>query len=179
MSRIGKQPISIPEKTKVRLESGNLTVQGKNGLLSLAIHPDVEIEIEENQIKIRNDGTDKKKNALGGMVRSLVQNMVTGVSHGFERVLEINGVGYRAEAKGRSILLNLGYSHPINFELPKGVEASVEKNTIIKLTGIDKQLIGQTAAQIRELRPPEPYKGKGIKYKEEFVQRKAGKTGTK
>ncbi len=179
MSRIGKKPISVPEKTKVTIEDGNITVQGKNGSLSLAIHPDVEVKIEENQIIIEQNSRDRKKDALQGMVRSLVQNMVTGVSQGFERILEINGIGYRAESKGSTILLNLGYSHPINFQLPDGIAASVEKNNIIKLTGIDKHLIGQTAARIRQLRPPEPYKGKGIKYQEEFIQRKAGKTGTK
>jgi large subunit ribosomal protein L6 len=179
MSRIGKKPISVPEKTEVTIADGNITVQGKNGSLSLAIHPDVEIEIEDNLIKILQNSRDRKKDALQGMVRSLVQNMVTGVSQGFERILEINGIGYRAESKGNTLLLNLGYSHPINFQLPDGIAASVEKNNIIKLTGIDKHLIGQTAARIRQLRPPEPYKGKGIKYQEEFIQRKAGKTGTK
>jgi large subunit ribosomal protein L6 len=113
------------------------------------------------------------------MTRSLLSNMVTGVSNGFERVLEINGIGYRAEVKGKTIVFNLGYSHPIDFPLPEGVTAQVEKNNVVKINGIDKQLIGQTAARIRQLRPPEPYKGKGIKYAEEHIMRKAGKTGTK
>jgi large subunit ribosomal protein L6 len=113
------------------------------------------------------------------MTRSLLNNMVMGVSQGFERVLEINGIGYRAEVKGKSIVFNLGYSHPIDFPLPEGVSAQVEKNNVVKINGIDKQLIGQTAARIRQLRPPEPYKGKGIKYAEEHIIRKAGKTGTK
>lgn len=179
MSRIGKKPITVPENTKVLLKDENITVQGKNGTLSLAIHPDVEIKCADNQINVILKTQDRKKDAVQGMVRSLLQNMVTGVSRGFERVLEINGIGYRAESKGNFILFNLGYSHPINFELPEGITASVEKNNVVKLSGIDKHLIGQTAARIRQLRPPEPYKGKGIKYQEEFIQRKAGKTGTK
>jgi large subunit ribosomal protein L6 len=122
---------------------------------------------------------DRISRALQGLTRSLVANMLTGVSKGFDRVLEINGIGYRAELKGKSILFNLGYSHPINFALPEGISADIEKNNVVKLSGIDKELLGRTAASIRQLRPPEPYKGKGIKYAEEYVQRKAGKTGTK
>jgi large subunit ribosomal protein L6 len=121
---------------------------------------------------------DRKTVAFQGLARALVANMVTGVSHGFERILEINGIGYRAEVKGKSLILNLGYSHPVDFSLPDGITAQVEKN-VIKLNGIDKELLGHTAAAIRKLRPPEPFKGKGIKYAEEHIQRKAGKTGTK
>lgn len=179
MSRIGKKPIAIPEKIKIEYQTGMITVQGKNGTLKQAIHPAVDLQVEKNQIVVVLKITDRKSQAIQGMVRSLIQNMVTGVSQGFERALEINGIGYRAEAKGQSLIFNLGYSHPINFELPKGVAATVEKNNVVKLSGIDKQLVGQTAARIRELRPPEPYKGKGIKYAEEYIQRKAGKTGTK
>lgn len=179
MSRIGKKPIDIPEKTKIEYKSGTITVQGKNGKLEQSVHPAVDLQIEENQVAVVLKTQDRKSQAIQGMVRSLIQNMVTGVSQGFERVLEINGIGYRAEAKGQSLIFNLGYSHPVNFELPKGVAATVEKNNVVKLSGIDKQLVGQTAARIRELRPPEPYKGKGIKYAEEYIQRKAGKTGTK
>jgi len=179
MSRIGKKPIAIPEKIKIEYQTGMITVQGQNGILKQAIHPAVDLQIEEKQIAVVLKATDRKSQAIQGMVRSLIQNMVTGVSQGFERALEINGIGYRAEAKGQSLIFNLGYSHPINFELPKGVAATVERNNSIKLSGIDKQLVGQTAARIRELRPPEPYKGKGIKYAEEYIQRKAGKTGTK
>ena len=179
MSRVGKKPIPIPEKTKLTLADRILTVQGKNGTLTLSIHPDVILEIGKEEVTVAPVKEDRKTRALQGMTRSLVNNMVTGVSQGFERVLEINGIGYRAEAKGNSIVFSLGYSHPINFPLPEGVNATVEKNNIVKLTGIDKQLLGQTAAQIRQLRPPEPYKGKGVKYAEEYIQRKAGKTGTK
>jgi large subunit ribosomal protein L6 len=179
MSRIGKKPIAIPEKTKIDYKDRTITVQGKTGTLKQTVHPAVDLQIEDSQITVVLINTDRKSQAIQGMVRSLVQNMVTGVSQGFERALEINGIGYRAEAKGQSLIFNLGYSHPINFELPKGVTAAVEKNNLVKLSGIDKQLVGQTAARIRELRPPEPYKGKGIKYAEEYIQRKAGKTGTK
>lgn len=179
MSRVGKKPIQIPEKTTVSFKERTITVQGKNGSLSLDVHPDVDLKVDKDRIDVTLIIDNRKTRALQGMTRSLVDSMVTGVSRGFERVLEINGIGYRAEAKGKSILFNLGYSHPIDFPLPAGITASVEKNNVIKLAGIDKHLLGQTAARIRQLRPPEPYKGKGIKYAEEHIQRKAGKTGTK
>lgn len=179
MSRIGKKPITIPDKLKVDYKDRVVTVQGKNGSLSQSVHPAVDLQIDKESIEVKAINEDRKSQAFQGMVRSLIQNMVTGVNQGFERILEINGIGYRAEAKGQSLVLNLGFSHPINFELPKGISATVEKNNVIKLNGIDKHLLGQTAARIRQLRPPEPYKGKGIKYAEEHIQRKAGKTGTK
>ncbi len=179
MSRVGKKPISIPEKTKVSYKDRVVTVQGKNGTLTQEIHPAVDVKIENDVINVILNDESRKTVALQGMTRSLLNNMVTGVTTGFERVLEINGIGYRAELKGKSILFNLGYSHPIDFPLPEGVSAQVDKNNVVKINGIDKQLIGQTAAQIRALRPPEPYKGKGIKYAEEHIIRKAGKTGTK
>ena len=179
MSRIGKKPITIPDKLKVDYKDRVITVHGKNGSLSQSVHPAVDLQIEKETIEVKLIAEDRKSQAYQGMVRSLIQNMVTGVAQGFERILEINGIGYRVEAKGQSLLLNLGFSHPINFELPEGISATVEKNNVIKLNGIDKHLIGQTAARIRQLRPPEPYKGKGIKYAEEHIMRKAGKTGTK
>lgn len=179
MSRIGKKPITIPDKLKVDYKDRVITVQGKNGSLSQSVHPAVDLQIEKETIEVKSIAEDRKSQAYQGMVRSLIQNMVTGVSQGFERILEINGIGYRVEAKGQSLLLNLGFSHPINFELPEGISATVEKNNVVKLNGIDKHLLGQTAARIRQLRPPEPYKGKGIKYAEEHIMRKAGKTGTK
>ncbi len=179
MSRIGKKPISIPDKTKVTFKDGVVTVQGKNGSLTQTVHADVDLKIEDNVINVVASKQGRKTVALQGMTRSILGSMVIGVSQGFERVLEINGIGYRAEAKGRSIVFNLGYSHPIDFELPEGISATVEKNNVVKLAGIDKHLLGQTAARIRQLRPPEPYKGKGIKYAEEHIIRKAGKTGTK
>ena len=179
MSRVGKKPISIPDKTKVSYKDRVVTVQGKNGTLTQEIHPAVDVKIENDVINVVLNDQSRKTVALQGMTRSLLNNMVAGVTSGFERVLEINGIGYRAEVKGKSIVFNLGYSHPIDFPLPEGVSAQVDKNNVVKINGIDKQLIGQTAARIRQLRPPEPYKGKGIKYAEEHIIRKAGKTGTK
>lgn len=179
MSRVGKKPIPIPEKTKITLNENVITVQGSKGTLKRELHSGVTLDVSDTQIAVTVPSQDRTSRALQGLTRSLVANMVTGVSSGFERILEINGIGYRAEAKGKSILFNLGYSHPIDFPLPDGISASVDKNTVVKLSGIDKELLGMTAASIRQLRPPEPYKGKGIKYAEEHIQRKAGKTGTK
>lgn len=179
MSRVGKKPIPIPEKTKVTLEGNTITVQGNKGILSREVHLGVKLEVSDSQIEVKIPSEDRISRALQGLTRSLVSNMVTGVSTGFERVLEINGIGYRAEVKGKRILFNLGYSHPIDFPVPEGISVTIDKNTIVKLSGIDKELLGLTAASIRQLRPPEPYKGKGIKYSEEHIQRKAGKTGTK
>ena len=179
MSRVGKKPIVIPETVKVTYKSGELSVQGQKGKLSRSIHPAVTIKIEDGELSVEPLKYDKSSQALQGLTRSLVMNMVTGVDSGFARVLEINGIGYRAEVKGRNLILMLGFSHPVNFSLPDGVSASVERNNIIKLEGIDKEALGQTAASIRRLRPPEPYKGKGIKFAEEYIRRKAGKTGTK
>ena len=179
MSRVGKKPITIPEKVNVSLKDRLVTVKGSKGTLSRTIHADVDLEVEDNAIQVVIQHEDRKSRALQGLTRSLVNNMVTGVSSGFERILEINGIGYRAEVKGQALVLNLGFSNPVNFQLPDGVSASVDRNTVIKLTAIDKEKLGQTAASIRKLRPPEPYKGKGIKYAEERIIRKAGKTGTK
>lgn len=179
MSRVGNKPISVPEKTKLDYKERVLTVQGAKGTLSRSIHPAVELQIEADSVRVTPLKNDKSSRALQGLTRSLVNNMVTGVNSGFERVLQISGIGYRAEMKGNAIVLNLGYSHPVNFELPDGISATVDRNNVIKLTGIDKEKLGQTAATIRQLRPPEPYKGKGIKFAEEYIRRKAGKTGTK
>jgi large subunit ribosomal protein L6 len=179
MSRVGKKIITIPEKTSTNYKERVLVVKGEKGTLTRTIHPAVDLKIENNTIAVTIDREDRKTRSLQGLTRSLVANMVDGVSKGFERTLEIHGIGYRAEMKGSSIVLNLGYSHPIDFPLPKGISATVDKNNVIKLSGIDKERVGQTAASIRKLRTPEPYKGKGVKYAEEYVQRKAGKTGTK
>lgn len=179
MSRVGKKIINIPEKTTIDYKNHELVVKGQKGTLARTIHPAVDLSIQDNTIAVTIDQQDRKTRALQGLTRSLVANMVTGVSKGFERVLEIHGIGYRAELKGKSIILNLGYSHPIDFPLPDGIDATVDKNNVIKLSGIDKEKLGHTAASIRKLRTPEPYKGKGVKYAEEYIQRKAGKTGTK
>jgi len=179
MSRVGKKPIPVPDKAKISYKDKVLTVQGDKGSLTREIHQAIDLEIADNIIHVTMLNENRENRALQGLTRSLVANMVTGVSTGFERVLEINGIGYRAELKGKSIVFNLGFSNPITFKLPDGVSATSEKNNIVKLFAIDKELLGRTAASIRQLRPPEPYKGKGIKYAEEYVQRKAGKTGTK
>jgi large subunit ribosomal protein L6 len=178
MSRVGKKPIPIPGKATVTYKDRILTVKGDKGTLTREIHSAVELQIENKILTVLPLKEDRQSLAFQGMTRSLVANMVTGVTEGFERVLEIHGIGYRAEMKGKQIVLNLGYSHPIEFDLPVGVSATVDKNNVIKLSGINKEEVGQTAASIRRLRPPEPYKGKGVKYAEERIQKKAGKTGT-
>jgi len=179
MSRVGKKPIPIPDNTKILYKDKLITVQGDKGSLTRTLHPAVELQIEDRVVSVIIAQNDRRTRALQGLTRSLVANMITGVSKGFERVLEINGIGYRAEVSGKIIVLNLGYSHPINFDIPEGISVSVDKNNVMKLTGIDKEKLGHMAAAIRRLRPPEPYKGKGVKYAEERIQRKAGKTGTK
>ncbi len=179
MSRVGKQPIPIPDKTKITYEDRLLTVTGDKGTLSRSIHPAVDLQIEDNVMNVTMVADNRTSRALQGLVRSLVNNMIVGVHHGFEKVLEINGIGYRAETSGQKIVLHVGYSNPVTFELPKGISAVVEKNNVIKLSGIDKEQVGRTAAAIRQIRPPEPYKAKGIKYAGEYIRRKAGKTGTK
>jgi large subunit ribosomal protein L6 len=178
MSRIGKRPIPIPKLVEINLENGLLTVKGPKGMLTRRINPNVKVAIDGDRILVSAADKTRESRSLHGLTQVLIGNMVTGVTVGFERILEIVGVGYRAEVKGKTAVFNLGYSHPIDFELPDGVEAKVEKTRII-LSGIDKELLGKTAAEIRILRKPEPYKGKGIKYADEVIRRKAGKTGSK
>jgi large subunit ribosomal protein L6 len=179
MSRIGKKPIAIPNGVKVSLENGILTVKGPKGELKRNMVEGVSLDIEADQIVLRRENETKACGALQGLSRALVANMVEGVSKGFERVLEINGVGYRAEMKGSVLNLALGYSHGIEYPLPQGISAEVEKQTKITVRGADKELVGATSAKIRSFREPEPYKGKGIKYADERILRKAGKTGKK
>jgi len=179
MSRVGKKVIPIPEKVKILYKDRLITVQGEKGKLSRTIHPAVELEIDEKIIKVVVIGKQKDSSAIQGLTRSLVANMITGIDKGFERVLKINGIGYRADVQGKNIVFNIGYSNPVNFAIPEGLSVSIDKNNVIKLFGIDKEKLGVAAASIRSLRPPEPYKGKGIKYAEEYIMRKAGKTGTK
>jgi large subunit ribosomal protein L6 len=179
MSRVGKQPVPIPDKTKVTYVNRSLTVEGEKGKLSRTIHPAVDLRIEDGVMNVTMVTADRRSRALQGLTRSLVANMIAGVTQGFERNLEVHGIGYRAELSGEKIILNVGYSNPVTYELPKGITATVAKNNNIKLIGIDKEKVGHTAAAIRRIRPPEPYKGKGIKYAEERIRRKAGKTGTK
>jgi large subunit ribosomal protein L6 len=179
MSRVGKKPIPIPKEVKVVLTAEGLTVKGPKGELSRSMPPQLSLLIEGNQVLLRPQDDSQKVRALFGLFRTLVANMVKGVAEGFERVLEIQGVGYRAEIQGGQLVLNLGYSHPVPFQLPEGISAQVEKQTRVILRGIDRDLLGLTAARIRRFRPPEPYKGKGIKYLEEKIRRKVGKTGSK
>ncbi len=176
MSRIGKKPIPIPKDVKVNLQGNLLTVKGPKGELKREIHPLVNIHTENDQILVTVNDGNRKSRSLHGLFRALIANMVTGVTQGFEKGLEIVGVGYRAELSGRTATFHLGYSRPVKFELPEGVDARVEK-TKVTLSGIDKDLVGKTAAKIRSLRKPEPYKGKGIRYDGETIRRKAGKTG--
>lgn len=180
MSRIGKKPIQIPEKVEVTLKEDQLSVKGPKGSLNRGLHPAVKLAIENGVVNVSViDENDRDLVAIQGLYRSLLANMITGVSVGYEKKLVLNGIGYRAEVKGNAVVLNVGYSNPVNFDLPLGVSALVEKNTILSLTGIDKEIVGETAARIRRIRPPEPYKGKGIMYSDERIIKKAGKTAAK
>jgi len=179
MSRIGKKPIQIPKDITISYADKEIMVKGKNGSMKNTVHENVDLKIDDQTISVIPKDQSRKNRAFQGMTRSIVNNMIIGVSKGFERTLEINGIGYRAEVNGNVLKLTLGYSHPIDFKLPDGVTATVQKQNIVKISGMDKQVVGQLCAEIRSLRPPEPYKGKGVKYSEEYIQRKAGKTGTK
>lgn len=179
MSRIGKLPIEIPAGVKVTIDSTLIKVEGPKGSLSRSIADGVSIDVTDKQIVVSRNSEEKMCRSAHGLTRTLLNNMVIGVTKGFETILDITGVGYRAEAKSDVLTLSLGYSHPINFPLPKGVSVEVEKMTKVFVRGADKELVGQTAAKIRSFRAPEPYKGKGIKYSDEKILRKAGKTGKK
>jgi len=175
MSRVGKLPIKLPAGVKVQLADGAVRVEGPKGKLEYQLPAGVSVEQGEGSLRVMRADDARQTRSLHGLAQRLVGNMVRGVSSGFSRTLEIVGVGYRAEARGQALQLSLGYSHPILFQLPPGVSAKVDKLTVITLESIDRQLLGETAAMIRQLRPPEPYKGKGIKYAEEKLRRKAGK----
>ncbi len=179
MSRIGKQPVQLPDKVQVTLDGDTINVKGPKGTLDRKVHPAVNINIEDKVLTVSTDTSNKKKVALQGLFRSLIFNMVHGVTTGYEKKLVLSGIGYRAEAKGNTLVLNVGYSNPVEFALPDGVTAAVNKNVEVTLTSIDKELLGQAAANIRAVRPPEPYKGKGIMYADERIIRKAGKTAGK
>jgi len=176
MSRIGKAPVAIPQGTKVHVADGRVRVEGPKGKLERSLPPDVTIRIDGAELRVERGEDSRRGRSLHGLVRQLVANMVDGVAKGFTRVLEINGVGYRAEARGNLLFMTLGYSHPIAYQLPAGVTARVEKQVTVTLEGPDREVLGEVAAAIRELRPPEPYKGKGVKYAEETIRRKAGKS---
>jgi large subunit ribosomal protein L6 len=174
MSRVGKKPIVIPSGVSVTIDAAKIAVKGPKGTLSVDRNDHVEVAQEEGALVFKPKSASKQARSAYGLMRALCANLVHGVHEGFVRELEINGVGYRAEVKGDTVTFQLGYSHPIDFKLPAGVSAKVEKN-LLTLAGIDKAVLGQTAAKVRDLRPPEPYKGKGIKYKEETLLRKVGK----
>lgn len=175
MSRVGKKPVTIPSGVTVELSPNLLKAKGPKGELVLAIHPKVNIEQKDSELTVSVKREDnKQERALWGLYRALVANTIRGVVEGYSKVLEVNGVGYKAAVAGKKLTLNLGYSHPIEMEAPNGIDVKVEKNTIT-ISGIDKQAVGQFAAVIRQQRPPEPYKGKGIKYSDEVIRRKAGK----
>jgi len=179
MSRIGKMPISLPAGVEVKIEDSIVTVKGPKGLLTQEIPQDINITYEDNMLKVTRSSDAKKHRALHGLTRALVANMVEGVTKGFEKKLELVGVGYRAQMQGKKLVLTVGYSHPVEIEPPDGIEFEVPAVTKISIKGINKQLVGNTAAHIRAVRRPEPYKGKGIKYENEIIRRKAGKAGAK
>ncbi len=181
MSRIGKYPVKIPSGVTATLDAGTLVVKGPKGELKLAFNPIVNVTITETEIQVTRNGEGNQDRALHGLTRSLVQNMVKGVTDGFTKRLEINGVGYRAQVQGQKLVLSLGYSHPIEFVIPAGITIKMdeEKKNIIVVSGSDKQQVGQVSAEIRGFRKPEPYKGKGVKYEEEHIRRKAGKAAAK
>jgi len=175
MSRIGKRPVPLPSGVSASTEDQTLVVKGPKGALQLQMRDEIRYDISEDGISVVPANDTKAARAFWGMQRTLVQNLVTGVSEGFSKVLEINGVGYRAQAQGRNLRLQLGYSHDVNFPVPEGVDVKTPDQTTIEISGIDKQKVGQVAAEIRRWRKPEPYKGKGIKYRGEYIFRKEGK----
>ncbi|HAR62693.1 MAG: 50S ribosomal protein L6 [Candidatus Margulisiibacteriota bacterium] len=179
MSRIGRNPIEIKNGISISIENTIVTVKGEKGEMRLEVSPLIVVTQEDNKIIVSRTSDLKKVKALHGLYRALIANMVKGVSEGFEKALEINGVGYKVQKKGKGLLLSLGYSHQIDYPEQIGIEFVIENDTKFKIVGIDKAKVGQVAAEIRELRPPEPYKGKGIKYANEVIRRKAGKAGKK
>jgi large subunit ribosomal protein L6 len=179
MSRVGKNPIEVPDKVKIDFKDPLLEVTGPNGALSMNVSSKVKLEIEEKEIRVTPVDNHRKTRAAHGLMRSLINNMVVGVSQGFQKSLEIQGVGYRAESDGKNLTLVVGYSHPIKMIAPDDLTIEVEKNNVVHVKGIDKQRVGEMAARIRRIRKPEPYSGKGIRYVGEQVRRKVGKAGAK
>lgn len=179
MSRIGKRPVPLPPGVKAQVNGQRVEIQGPRGSLGLTVHERLAVAVEDGTLRVTRRDDERESNALHGLTRTLLANMVTGVTRGFEKTLEISGVGYRAEVQGNVLTLSLGFSHPVRFPLPKGITAKVERNTVITIQGTDKELVGQTAAKIRSFRRPDPYRAKGIKYADERIRRKVGKTGAK
>lgn len=179
MSRIGKMPVVIPTGVDIKINGKEITVKGPKGTLTQVLHADMTVEKEGNEILVKRPTDQKKHKALHGLTRSIISNMVTGVTEGFSKTLEVNGVGYRAQKQGKKLVLTVGYSHPVEMEEPAGITIDVPAPNQIIVKGIDKQLVGEIAAKIRRTRPPEPYKGKGIKYADETILRKEGKAGVK
>jgi large subunit ribosomal protein L6 len=175
MSRVGKQPLPLPSGVKVHVADGVVRVEGPKGKLERRVEPEITVAVEGNVLSVRRSDDSRRARSLHGLTRKLLGNMVEGAANGFRRVLEINGVGYRAEARGNVLFMTLGFSHPIAFQLPAGITAKVERQVVVTIEGPDREVLGETLAAIRELRPPEPYKGKGVKYAEETIRRKAGK----
>jgi large subunit ribosomal protein L6 len=179
MSRIGKKPVAVPKGVSVTLNGQQMSVKGPRGELQRTFHPEMQIAIAGDQVTVTRPSDETRHKSLHGLTRTLIQNMVDGVAKGFSRTLEIQGVGYKAEAKPTGLQLALGFSHPVHYPAPAGIKFTVENNTIVKIEGADKERVGQVAAEIRSLRKPEPYKGKGVRFQGEAVRRKAGKTGAK
>ncbi|HOV90448.1 MAG TPA: 50S ribosomal protein L6 [Syntrophorhabdaceae bacterium] len=177
MSRIGRKPITLPESIKVDIKDGEVLVSGAKGSLKRPILDGIKVEIDGRTVYVKRENDEKKIKSYHGLMRTLISNMVEGIDKGFEKKLEIIGIGYRAEMQGDNLVLYLGYSHPIQFPLPEGISAQVDKQTLLTIKGIDKELVGQVAAKIRALRKPDVYKNKGIKYAGEFLRKKAGKSG--
>ena len=175
MSRVAKNPVSIPSGVEVKLDGNNMTVKGSGGLLSYNIHKDVTVEINDNVIQVKWDDAVKKSNAQAGTTRASINNMMMGVSKGFEKKLTLIGVGYRAQVKGKSLTLSLGFSNPVEYQVPEGITVEATSQTELLVKGCDKQQVGQVASEIRAFRPPEPYKGKGVRYTDEYVARKDAK----
>jgi large subunit ribosomal protein L6 len=176
MSRIGKKPIVVKPGVKVRLGAGVVDVEGPKGKLSQPFHHSMQVKLEGDTITVAPPAQDKFHRSLHGLTRTLIANAITGVTDGFTRTLEIHGVGYKAQSDGRKLTLTIGFSHPVVYDAPEGIKIEVRDNTTVIVSGADRKTVGETAAKIRSIRPPEPYKGKGIKYQEEFIRRKAGKT---
>jgi large subunit ribosomal protein L6 len=179
MSRIGRKPIVIPGGVTVTVDGSTVKVKGPKGELSRTFEPSLKVRVENNEVLVERPNDEKRERALHGLTRALIANMVTGVTDGFKKTLEIVGVGYRAEKKGKNLVVSVGYSHPVNYPEPAGITLTTPAPTTIVVEGVDKQKVGQVAAELREFRPPEPYKGKGIRYQGEQVRRKAGKTAGK